>query len=186
MSSKIIENGQFTRGGQFLVKETKCEDIFTLEDLFWRAIKNELRWSTQEFVLIAALGNWERFEEKKTINLQKNACVKPVNFGFLSVAVPESLWRKMEMGFSLPCCLFELYFRKATGSFSTGFGAHTGYRNFTYYPLVRFPWETKTKIMCQKFASGEWFGCVCLTEPGAGSDANSENYSGFLSAVEKH
>ena len=22
-----------TRGGQFLIKETKCEDIFTLEDL---------------------------------------------------------------------------------------------------------------------------------------------------------
>ena len=32
MSTDTI-NKEILRGGQFLVKETKCEDIFTLDDL---------------------------------------------------------------------------------------------------------------------------------------------------------
>jgi alkylation response protein AidB-like acyl-CoA dehydrogenase len=30
-----------------------------------------------------------------------------------------------------------------------------------------------TEAYVPKLASGEWFGAYCLTEPGAGSDANS-------------
>jgi alkylation response protein AidB-like acyl-CoA dehydrogenase len=32
-----------------------------------------------------------------------------------------------------------------------------------------------------KLASGEWFGAYCLTEPGAGSDANSGKTKAVLS-----
>ena len=39
MSTEIL-NKEILRGGQFLVKETKCEDVFTLEDLIRRA-KND-------------------------------------------------------------------------------------------------------------------------------------------------
>jgi alkylation response protein AidB-like acyl-CoA dehydrogenase len=33
--------------------------------------------------------------------------------------------------------------------------------------------RTKKQKYVPKLASGEWFGAYCLTEPGAGSDANS-------------
>ena len=40
--------------------------------------------------------------------------------------------------------------------------------------------EQKQKYL-QKLASGEWKGCYCLTEPGAGSDANSGKTKTVLS-----
>jgi hypothetical protein len=35
-----------------------------------------------------------------------------------------------------------------------------------------------------KLASGEWFGAYCLTEPGAGSDANSGKRKQFYQKME--
>jgi alkylation response protein AidB-like acyl-CoA dehydrogenase len=37
-----------------------------------------------------------------------------------------------------------------------------------------------------KLASGEWFGAYCLTEPGAGSDANSGKRKLFYLKMVKH
>jgi alkylation response protein AidB-like acyl-CoA dehydrogenase len=37
-------------------------------------------------------------------------------------------------------------------------------------PITLYGTEAKQKYV---LASGEWFGAYCLTEPGAGSDANS-------------
>lgn len=37
-----------------------------------------------------------------------------------------------------------------------------------------------------KLASGEWFGAYCLTEPGAGSDANSGKTKAVLSDDGSH
>jgi alkylation response protein AidB-like acyl-CoA dehydrogenase len=40
-------------------------------------------------------------------------------------------------------------------------------------PITLYGTEQKNKKYVPKLASGEWFA-YCLTEPGAGSDANSE------------
>ena len=50
------------RGGQFLVKETKCEDVFTLEDLSEE--QRMMRDSTKEFVDRELWAHWEKFENK--------------------------------------------------------------------------------------------------------------------------
>ncbi len=50
------------RGGQFLVKETKCEDIFTPEDFNEEQIM--MRDSVIEFVDKELWPNKERFEKK--------------------------------------------------------------------------------------------------------------------------
>ena len=51
-----------TRGGQFLVKETKCEDIFTPEDFSEEQIM--MRDSVKEFVDKEIWPNKNRFEAK--------------------------------------------------------------------------------------------------------------------------
>ena len=47
-------------------------------------------------------------------------------------------------------------------------------------PITLYGTEDQKQKYVPKLASGEWFGAYCLTEPGAGSDANSgKNNSSF-------
>ena len=161
------------RGGQFLVKETNCEDIFTLEDLSEE--QKMMRESTKEFVDRELWAHWERFE-KKDYAYTEECMRKAGELGLLSVAVPES-YGGMGMGFVSTMLVCD-YISGATGSFSTAFGAHTGIGTM---PITLYGTEEQKQKYVPKLASGEWFGAYCLTEPGAGSDANSGKTKAVLS-----
>ena len=75
------------------------------------------------------------------------------------------------------------YISGTSGSFSTAFGAHTGIGTM---PIVLYGTEEQKKKYIPKLATGEWFGSYCLTEPGAGSDANSGKTKAVLSEDGKH
>ncbi|WP_047415661.1 acyl-CoA dehydrogenase family protein [Cellulophaga sp. Hel_I_12] len=175
---KTIEKDNLLRGGQFLVKETNCEDIFTLEDLSEE--QKMMRESTKEFVDRELWSNWERFE-KKDYKFTEECMRKAGELGLLSVAVPES-YGGMGMGFVSTMLVCD-YISGATGSFSTAFGAHTGIGTL---PITLYGTEEQKQKYIPKLASGEWFGAYCLTEPGAGSDANSGKTKAVLSADGKH
>ena len=162
-----------TRGGQFLVKETKCEDIFTPEDFSEEQIM--MRESVKEFVEKEIWPNKSRFESKD-FKFTEEVMKKAGEMGFLSVAVPEN-YGGMGMGF-VDTCLVCDYISGATGSFSTAFGAHTGIGTM---PITLYGTEEQKQKYVPKLASGEWFGAYCLTEPGAGSDANSGKTKAVLS-----
>jgi alkylation response protein AidB-like acyl-CoA dehydrogenase len=162
-----------TRGGQFLVKETKCEDIFTPEDFNEEQIM--MRDSVKEFVDKELWPHKARFE-KKDYALTEDTMRKAGDLGFLSVAVPEA-YGGMGMGFVNTVLVCD-YISGATGSFSTAFGAHTGIGTM---PITLYGTEEQKQKYVPKLASGEWFGAYCLTEPGAGSDANSGKTKAVLS-----
>lgn len=162
-----------TRGGQFLVKETKCEDIFTPEDFNEEQLM--MRDSVKEFVDKELWPNKDRFE-KKDYALTEETMRKAGDLGFLSVAVPEA-YGGMGMGFVNTVLVCD-YISGATGSFSTAFGAHTGIGTM---PITLYGTEEQKQKYVPKLASGEWFGAYCLTEPGAGSDANSGKTKAVLS-----
>ncbi len=166
-------NKDILRGGQFLVKETKCEDIFTLEDL--NEEQKMMRESTKEFVDRELWAHWERFE-KKDYAYTEECMRKAGELGLLSVAVPES-YGGMGMGFVSTMLVCD-YISGATGSFSTAFGAHTGIGTM---PITLYGTEEQKQKYVPRLASGEWFGAYCLTEPGAGSDANSGKTKAVLS-----
>ena len=167
-----------TRGGQFLVKETKCETIFTPEDFSEEQIM--MRDSVKEFVDKEIWPFKDRFE-KKDYALTEETMRKAGEMGFLSIAVPES-YGGMGMGF-VDTCLVCDYISGATGSFSTAFGAHTGIGTM---PITLYGSEEQKQKYVPKLASGEWFGAYCLTEPGAGSDANSGKTKAVLSEDGTH
>jgi len=167
-----------TRGGQFLVRETKCEDIFTPEDFNEEQIM--MRDSVREFVDKEIWPNKNRFENKDYAFTEE--CMKKAgDLGFLSVAVPEA-YGGMGMGF-VDTVLVCDYISGATGSFSTAFGAHTGIGTM---PITLYGTEEQKQKYVPKLASGEWFGAYCLTEPGAGSDANSGKTKAVLSEDGKY
>jgi alkylation response protein AidB-like acyl-CoA dehydrogenase len=177
MSTEIL-NKDILRGGQFLVKETKCEDVFTLEDL--NEEQRMMRESTKEFVDRELWAHWERFEKKDYAYTQE--CMKKAgDLGFLSIAVPEQ-YGGMGMGFVSTMLVCD-YISGATGSFSTAFGAHTGIGTL---PITLYGTEEQKKKYVPKLATGEWFGAYCLTEPGAGSDANSGKTKAVLSKDKKY
>jgi alkylation response protein AidB-like acyl-CoA dehydrogenase len=167
-----------TRGGQFLVKETKCENVFTPEDFSEEQIM--MRDSVKEFVDKEIWPNKDRFEHKDYA-FTEEMMRKAGEMGFLSVAVPES-YGGMGMGF-VDTCLVCDYISGATGSFSTAFGAHTGIGTM---PITLYGTEEQKQKYVPKLASGEWFGAYCLTEPGAGSDANSGKTKAVLSEDGTH
>ena len=166
------------RGGQFLVRETKCEDIFTPEDFSEEQIM--MRDSVIEFVDKELWPNKERFE-KKDYALTEEVMKKAGDLGYLSIAVPEA-YGGMGMGFTNTVLVCD-YISGATGSFSTAFGAHTGIGTM---PITLYGTEEQKQKYVPKLATGEWFGAYCLTEPGAGSDANSGKTKAVLSEDGKY
>jgi alkylation response protein AidB-like acyl-CoA dehydrogenase len=177
MSTETIKN-DLLRGGQFLVKETPCEAVFTPEDLSEE--QRMMRDSTKEFVDRELWAHWERFEKKDYAFTQE--CMKKAGeMGFLSIAVPET-YGGMGMGFVSAMLVCD-YISGATGSFSTAFGAHTGIGTM---PITLYGTEEQKQKYVPKLASGEWFGAYCLTEPGAGSDANSGKTRAVLSKDGKY
>ena len=166
------------RGGQFLVKESKCEDVFTLEDLSEE--QKMMRDSTKEFIDREVWPNWERFEKKDYAFTE--ACMKKAGkLGLLGISVPE-IYGGLGMGFVSAMLVCD-YISGATGSFSTAFGAHTGIGTM---PIILYGTKEQRKKYVPKLASGEWMGAYCLTEPTAGSDANSGKTKAVLSEDGKY
>ncbi|SFC94392.1 acyl-CoA dehydrogenase family protein [Flavobacterium phragmitis] len=176
MADTIEKN--VTRGGQFLVKETKCEDIFTPEDFSEEQLM--MRDSVKEFVDKELWAHKDRFE-KKDYAYTESSMRKAGELGLLGVAVPEE-YGGLGMGFVSTMLVCD-YISGATGSFSTAFGAHTGIGTM---PITLYGSEAQKKKYVPLLASGEWFGAYCLTEPGAGSDANSGKTKAVLSEDGKY
>ncbi|MDA9338453.1 acyl-CoA dehydrogenase family protein, partial [Flavobacteriaceae bacterium] len=156
---------EILRGGQFLVKESKCEDIFTPEDFSEEQIM--MKDAVKEFNDREIIAHRERFEAKD-YKLTEEVMKKAGELGFLGVAVPEE-YGGLGMGFVSTMITCE-YISSGNGSLSTAFGAHTGIGTM---PITLYGTEEQKQKYVPKLASGEWMGAYCLTEPGAGSDANS-------------
>lgn len=164
---------EILRGGQFLVKETNCEDVFTPED--FSEEQKMMRDSVIEFNEREIIPYKARFEAKDYA-LTEEVMKKAGDMGFLGVSVPEE-YGGLGMGFVSTMIVCE-YISSGTGSFSTAFGAHTGIGTM---PITLYGTEAQKKKYVPKLATGEWFGAYALTEPGAGSDANSGKTTATLS-----
>lgn len=166
------------RGGQFLVKETLAEDVFTPED--FSEEQKMMRDSVKEFIEREVWPNKERFEHKDYA-LTEEVMKKAGELGLLGVGVPEE-YDGLGMGFVTTMLVCD-YISGATGSLATAFGAHTGIGTM---PITLYGTEEQKKKYVPKLATGEWFGAYALTEPEAGSDANSGKTVAVLSDDGKH
>ena len=167
-----------SQGGGFIVKETEASTVFTPEDFSEEQLM--MKESVQEFVDRDIVPNRERFEQKD-YDLTRDIMAKAGGLGFLGVAVPEA-YNGLGMPFTSTMLVCD-YISGANGSFSTAFGAHTGIGTM---PITLYGNEEQKQKYVSKLATGEWFGAYCLTEPGAGSDANSGKTKALLSEDGTH
>jgi alkylation response protein AidB-like acyl-CoA dehydrogenase len=172
-----MEN-EIIRGGQFIVKNSKCEDIFTPED--FTEEQKMMKDAVMEFNDREIIPFRDRFENKDYA-FTEEIMRKAGALGFLGVAVPEA-YGGLGMGFVSTLLTCD-YISSGTGSFSTAFGAHTGIGTM---PITLYGSEEQKQKYVPKLANGEWFGAYCLTEPTAGSDANSGRTKAVLSEDGTH
>ncbi len=165
-------------GGDFLITETPAADIFSLEELSEE--QKMLRDSIREFIEREVVPHHERFEHKDYALTEE--CMKKLGeMGALGIAVPEE-YGGLGMGFistMLACDMAS----GGNGSLATAYGAHTGIGTL---PILLYGTEEQKKKYLPALATGEKFGAYCLTEPDAGSDANSGKTRAKLSEDGKH
>lgn len=164
---------EITKGGEFLIKETKSEHVFIPEEFSEEQLM--MKEAVKDFIDREVWPNKTRFENKDYA-LTVEIMHKVGELGLLGVAVPIE-YGGMGMGFVSTMLVCD-YISGATGSFATAFGAHTGIGTM---PILLYGNEAQKQKYVPKLASGEWFGAYCLTEPGAGSDANSGKTKAVLS-----
>ena len=75
------------------------------------------------------------------------------------------------------------YISAATGSLGTAYGAHSGIGTM---PIFLYGTEEQKNKYLPALTSGQKFGAYCLTEPEAGSDANSGKTTAELTEDGKH
>lgn len=180
MASKLSD--EVLRGGSFLTEETKYSEIFVPEEF-----SDEQRMiydMVEEFCLqhIHGMGieKAAELDASKHMDTILDIFHKAAELGLCSVAVPAE-YDGMDLDFNTG-----LLFSEAISlgfSFATTLGAQTSIGSL---PIVYYGNEEQKKKYLPGVASGEIKAAYALTEPGAGSDANSGKTSAVLNAEKTH
>ena len=166
------------QGGEFLVRETPAQDIFIPEE--FSEEQKMMAQACQDFIDTEINPNVEKIDSMKHPELVPQLFKKAGDLGLLGIAVPEA-YGGLGMNFNTSMLIADII--GASGSFSTTYGAHTGIGTL---PILYYGTEAQKQTYLPKLATGEWAACYCLTEPDAGSDANSGKTKAVLSADGTH
>ena len=159
-------------GGEFLIRDVKCEDVFTPED--YTEEQGMIAQMCLDFIKSEIEPNLDRIDAMEE-GLMPSIVEKAGELGLLGLSVPENLGG---MGVDFPTSVLATEYTGRGYSFSVAYGAHTGIGTL---PILYYGTEAQKQKYIPKLASGEWKAAYCLTEPGAGSDANSGKTKAVLS-----
>lgn len=160
--SSAISNS--LKGGEFLIKETKAEEIFIPEQ--FNEEQQMIAQTCKDFIdqeVKPLLDRIDAQEEGLTVKLLDKAA----ELGLLGMSIPEQ-YGGFEKDFVTGMLVTENV--GAGHSFAVSLAAHTGIGTL---PILYYGNEEQKQKYIPKLASGELKACYCLTEPGSGSDANS-------------
>ncbi len=165
------------KGGEFLIRETSADEIFIPEE--FSEEQQMMAQACKDFIEKEIAPNHERIDKMEE-GLMPSLMDKAGELGLLGVSIPEA-YGGLGMNFNTGMLIADIM--GAAGSFSTAYGAHTGIGTL---PILYYGTEEQKKNYVTKLATGEWKACYCLTEPDAGSDANSGKTKATLTEDGKH
>jgi alkylation response protein AidB-like acyl-CoA dehydrogenase len=165
------------KGGEFLIRETAADSIFIPEE--WDEEQLMIAETCTNFLAQNVIPILNRIDEQEE-GLMPHLIEQAGALGLLSISIPEQYG-----GFGKDFKTSMLVTEKlgAGNSFSVAFSAHSGIGTL---PILYYGNEAQKQKYIPKLASGEWKGAYCLTEPGAGSDANSGKTRARLSEDGKY
>lgn len=170
-------NSKAIKGGEFLVVNTDFNAIFTPEE--WNEEQQMIASMCNDFINQNVTPNLDRIDKMEE-GFMVQLLDKAGELGMLGLSVPEELGG---MGVDFKTSLYATECLGKGHSFSVAYGAHTGIGSL---PLLYYGNEEQKAKYSPLLASGEWKAAYCLTEPSAGSDANSGKTKAVLSEDGKY
>ncbi len=172
-----MENSKLLKSGEFLVREVDAADVFIPEE--FNEEQRMIARTCKDFLDAEVYPNLEKVE-KGDRELMKIILKKSGELGMMGISIPEDLG-----GFG-QSFVTQMLVAETTGagySFSVAYMAHCGIGTL---PIMYYGNKEQREKYVTKLATGELLGAYCLTEPGAGSDANSGKTNAKLSEDGKH
>jgi len=165
------------KGGEWIIKETLPENVFTPEDL--NEEQKMVRQMCLSFLDTEIYPALERIDHLEP-GLMPSLLEKAGALGLLGATIPE------EYGGHGKDFITGTIVNEGLGgghSFSVAISAHTGIGTL---PILYFGTPEQKAKYVTKLGTGEWKGAYGLTEPNSGSDALSAKTTATLSADGKH
>lgn len=166
------------KGGAFIYEKTKGADVFVPED--FNEEQNMIKDMIIDFVQQEVHPHLDQLDSMSDKDLMPSILRKSGELGMMGVNIAEDLG-----GMDLDM-VTTLIFGEATAhgySFATAIGAHTSIGSL---PVVYYGNEAQKAKYLPGLASGELMASYCLTEPDAGSDANSGKTKAVLNEAGTH
>lgn len=165
------------KGGEFVIKETPYTAVFIPEEFDEEA--KMIRQTCLDFLDTEVLNKLDRIDAQEE-GLMPSLMDKAGELGMLGVSIPEEYG-----GFGKNFNTSMLVADAVGGgfSFAVALSAHTGIGTL---PILYYGNDAQKAKYVPKLATGEWKASYCLTEPNAGSDANSGRTSAKLNAEGTH
>ena len=165
------------KGGEFIIRDTKASEIFIPEE--WTEEQKMLAEMCKNFIKTEIIPHLDRMDSMEE-GFMSALMEKAGELGLLSISIPEELGG---MGMDFKTSMLATESLGGSYSFSVAYGAHTGIGTL---PLLYYGNAEQKAKYIPKLASGEWKASYCLTEPSAGSDANSGKTKAVLSEDGKY
>jgi alkylation response protein AidB-like acyl-CoA dehydrogenase len=159
------------------VAETEPKDVFIPEE--FNEEQRMIAQTCKDFLEAEVYPNMVNLE-KGDRELMKSILKKSGELGLMGISIPE------EFGGFGQNFVTQMLAAETTGagfSFSVAYMAHCGIGTL---PIMYYGNKDQRERYVTKLATGELLGAYCLTEPGAGSDANSGKTNAKLSEDGKH
>ncbi|OWP62481.1 acyl-CoA dehydrogenase [Hymenobacter amundsenii] len=153
---------QLVKGGEFIIKETDAQDVFTPAD--FSEEQNMMHQTALDFVQKEVTPLLDRLDNHEE-GLMRGLMEKAGELGLFGVSIPEQ-YGGLDMDF--PTSLRVTEGVGGGHSFPVAFAAHTG---IAMLPILYFGNEEQKAKYLPGLTNGELMGAYCLTEPGSGSDA---------------
>ncbi|HTH58324.1 MAG TPA: acyl-CoA dehydrogenase family protein [Cyclobacteriaceae bacterium] len=166
------------KGGEFLIKETKAQDIFIPEE--FNEEQKMIMQQCKDFLVKEVYPKLDEIDSMKDPKLMPHILDKAGELGLLGTSVPQELGG-FGMDFNTTMLVAEVI--GGGHSVAVGLSAHTGIGTL---PILYYGNDAQKKKYIPKLATGEWKAAYCLTEPDSGSDANSGKTKAVLTPDGKH
>ncbi len=167
-----MEEKRLITGGEFLVKETDPADVFIPEQFDEEQCM--IGATCVDFLKTEVFPVLDRIDAQEE-GLMRELLQKSGELGLLGIAIPEEY---EGFGQSFITTMYASEILGSGYSYAVAFSCHTGIGTL---PILYYGNEEQRAKYVPRLATGELIGAYCLTEPGAGSDANSGTTKAILS-----
>ncbi|MCB0532938.1 MAG: acyl-CoA dehydrogenase family protein [Lewinellaceae bacterium] len=176
MTDTLVQN-DVLKGGEFLIRDAKPEDVFIPEELNEEQLM--IKKMSEDFLEQEIFPNTQKIEKQED-NIAPKILKKMGDLGLLGAHMPQE-YGGMELDTNTNTVISEVF--GPAGSIIVSFAAHTG---IGMLPILYFGTEEQKKKYLPGLISGDLKAAYCLTEPSSGSDALNAKSRADLSADGSH